>query len=115
MNLVPYMRSLQKLDVTFTVTYRLGSVRRSGNKLVAVIGSDYGGIRKERIVDQIVDPMTGATLGVEKAEIGRAVVSSVADKYSRADYSATLTPEPGDVLTFESRQFDQPGGEPGAR
>jgi curli biogenesis system outer membrane secretion channel CsgG len=68
-----------------------------------------------RIVDQIVDPMTGATLGVEKAEIGRAVVSSVADKYSRADYSATLTPEPGDVLTFESRQFDQPGGEPGAR
>ena len=54
MNLVPYMRSLQKLDVTFTVTYRLGSVRRSGNKLVAVIGSDYGGLRKERIVDQTV-------------------------------------------------------------
>eukprot|EP01035_Chromulina_nebulosa_P057264 gene57264-78469_t len=31
MNLVPYMRSLQNLDVTFTVTYRLESVVKSGN------------------------------------------------------------------------------------
>lgn len=54
MNLVPYMRSLQKHDVTFTVTYRLESVHRSGNKLVARIGSDYGGVHKERVVDQVV-------------------------------------------------------------
>lgn len=54
MNLVPYMRSLQKNDVTFTVTYRLEAVARDGNKLKAVIGSDYGGIRKERLYDQIV-------------------------------------------------------------
>src|SRR6202035_3817975 len=54
MNLVPYMRSLQKLDVTFTVTYRLESVRREGNELIAVIGSDYGGLSKERRVDQVV-------------------------------------------------------------
>ena len=33
MNLVPYMRSLQKLDVVFTVTFRLESVRREGNEL----------------------------------------------------------------------------------
>lgn len=54
MNLVPYMRSLQKLDVTFTVTYRLERVTRQGERLLAVIGSDYGGVRKERRVDQIV-------------------------------------------------------------
>jgi N-methyl-L-proline demethylase len=54
MNLVPYMRSLQKLDVTFTVTYRLESAERRGNQLVARIGSDYGGVAKERLVDQIV-------------------------------------------------------------
>ena len=54
MNLTPYMRSLQKLDVTFTVTYRLDSVRRGGNELIAVIGSDYGGVRKEKRFDQIV-------------------------------------------------------------
>jgi NADPH-dependent 2,4-dienoyl-CoA reductase/sulfur reductase-like enzyme len=54
MNLVPYMRSLQKLDVTFTVTFRLEQARRDGGQLVAVVGSDYGGVKKERRVDQIV-------------------------------------------------------------
>ncbi|KLU25036.1 N-methylproline demethylase [Caballeronia mineralivorans PML1(12)] len=54
MNLVPYMRSLQKLDVTFTVTYRLEAVYREGSELVAVVGSDYGGIRKEQRYDQVV-------------------------------------------------------------
>lgn len=54
MNLVPYMRSLQKLDVTFTVTFRLERVERDGERLLAVIGSDYGGVRKERRVDQVV-------------------------------------------------------------
>jgi len=43
MNLVPYMRSLQKLDATFTVTYRLEAAERSGNQLIAHIGSEYGG------------------------------------------------------------------------
>lgn len=54
MNLVPYMRSLQKLDVTFTVTYRLHAVRRDGNHLTAVIGSDYIGDRQEKQFDQVI-------------------------------------------------------------
>ncbi len=54
MNLVPYMRALQKLDATFTVTYRLEAAERRGNQLIAHIGSDYGGVSKERAVDQIV-------------------------------------------------------------
>jgi len=54
MNLVPYMRSLQKLDVKFTVTYRLASLHRDDNGLVAVVGSDYGGIRNEQRHDQVV-------------------------------------------------------------
>ncbi|MER9947852.1 NADH:flavin oxidoreductase [Mesorhizobium sp. M0047] len=54
MNLVPYMRSLQKLDVTFTVTYRLESVEKNGNRLIANVGSDYGGISRQRVVDQVV-------------------------------------------------------------
>jgi NADPH-dependent 2,4-dienoyl-CoA reductase/sulfur reductase-like enzyme len=36
------------------VTFRLESVRREGNELVAVVGSDYGDVRKERRFDQIV-------------------------------------------------------------
>jgi 2,4-dienoyl-CoA reductase-like NADH-dependent reductase (Old Yellow Enzyme family)/thioredoxin reductase len=54
MNLVPYMRSLQKLDATFTVTWRLESVERSGNRLLAHVGSDYGGVSRTRTVDQVV-------------------------------------------------------------
>lgn len=54
MNLVPYMRSLQKRDVTFTVTYRLRAAQRAGNQILAKVGSDYGSIDKARTVDQIV-------------------------------------------------------------
>ncbi|WP_172329164.1 N-methyl-L-proline N-demethylase HpbA [Mangrovicoccus sp. HB161399] len=54
MNLVPYMRALQARDTTFTVTWRLQSVAREGNRLKAVLGSDYGGVTRERLVDQVV-------------------------------------------------------------
>jgi N-methyl-L-proline demethylase len=54
MNLVPYMRSLQKLDAIFTVTYRLEAVERDGNRLIAHIGSDYGGVARQRAFDQVV-------------------------------------------------------------
>ena len=54
MNLVPYMRSLQSLDTTFTVTWRLMSVTRDGNQLRAVLGSDYGSVTRTRLVDQVV-------------------------------------------------------------
>lgn len=54
MNLVPYMRSLQKLDVTFTVTYRLEAAEKSGNQIIAHVGSDYGGVAKQQMFDQIV-------------------------------------------------------------
>ncbi|MGP4692144.1 oxidoreductase [Agrobacterium cavarae] len=54
MNLVPYIRALQKLETTFTVTYTLTAVERSGNQLLAHIGSDYGGIDKRKLFDQVV-------------------------------------------------------------
>ncbi|MTI45542.1 hypothetical protein JM93_01060 [Roseibium hamelinense] len=54
MNLVPYMRVLQDKDVRFTVTYRLMDVKRSGNMLTAVIGTDYSSHREERDFDQVV-------------------------------------------------------------
>ena len=54
MNLVPYMRALQKGKTTFTVTWRLREVRREGNLLRATLGSDYGDFTRERVVDQVV-------------------------------------------------------------
>jgi len=54
MNLVPYMRSMQDKDVTFTVTYRLKAVTPDGNRLNATIGSDYSDMTKQSSFDQIV-------------------------------------------------------------
>jgi N-methyl-L-proline demethylase len=54
MNLVPYMRALQDKAVTFTVTWRLHGVARDGNRLRAIIGSDYSDVRQTRHFDQIV-------------------------------------------------------------
>ncbi|MGB0506510.1 MAG: FAD-dependent oxidoreductase [Pikeienuella sp.] len=54
MNLVPYMRSLQDKDVTFTVTRRLVGIARAGNKLTATIGTDYSDHTYDAPYDQIV-------------------------------------------------------------
>lgn len=54
MNLVPYMRSLQDKDVTFTVTRRLLDVARNGNKLTATIGTDYSDHIDLNEYDQVV-------------------------------------------------------------
>ena len=54
MNLVPYMRSLQDKDVTFTVTRRLLDVTRDGNRLKAKIGTDYSNFTSEKTYDQVV-------------------------------------------------------------
>jgi len=54
MNLVPYMRSLQDKDVTFTVTRRLIDVEQSGNKLKATIGTDYSDHTSVKEYDQVV-------------------------------------------------------------
>ncbi len=54
MNLVPYMRALQHRDVTFTVTRRLLGVSRDGNKLTALIGTDYSDFTHEKHYDQVV-------------------------------------------------------------
>ncbi len=54
MSLSPYVQALQARGAVFGVTWRLRSVRREGNRLVAVLGSDYGPATQERRVDQVV-------------------------------------------------------------
>ena len=83
------------------------------------VGADAGlqpgdSLKIYRIVDQINDPITGAVLGIEKAEIGRAVISSVAEQYARATFSAMTAPEAGDILTYANSQLAQLGGAYGA-
>lgn len=54
MNLVPYMRSLQERNVSFTVAQRLLGVERDGNQLIAKIGTDYSDYQFEKRVDQVI-------------------------------------------------------------
>ncbi len=89
MNLVPYMRALQKLDVTFTVTYRMESVHRDGTDLVAVIGSDYGGVRKERRVDQVV--INHGTIPLDELYFELKPLSS---NQGAVDYDALIAGQP---------------------
>jgi len=54
LNHVPYARAFKQHGVRITINTRLFSVRREGNKLAAILGSDYSDETEERIVDQVV-------------------------------------------------------------
>lgn len=54
MNLVPYIRAMQDKSVRFTVTYRLLSVSKEGNRLAATIGTDYSDFTTTRTFDQVI-------------------------------------------------------------
>jgi NADPH-dependent 2,4-dienoyl-CoA reductase/sulfur reductase-like enzyme len=100
MNLVPYMRSLQKRDVTFTVTYRLDSVRREGNRLIAAIGSDYGGVRQERVVDQVI--VNHGTIPLDDLYFA---LKPLSRNLGAVDYGALLAGQPQAVPRHPGGQF----------
>ena len=54
LNHAAYARIFHRRGVRVTMNARLLSVRRRGNGLVAVLGSDYGDQQEEREVDQVV-------------------------------------------------------------
>ena len=54
LNHAAYARIFRRCNVRVTMNTRLLSVRRDGNSLVAVLGSDYGTEQEERRVDQVV-------------------------------------------------------------
>ncbi|MBO6865565.1 MAG: NADH:flavin oxidoreductase [Thalassococcus sp.] len=100
MNLTPYMRSLQKLKATFTVTYRLTSVRRDGNRLMAVIDSDYGDLGLERDFDQIV--VNHGTLPLDDLYFDLKPLSS---NLGAVDHDALINGRPQAIATNPDGQF----------
>jgi N-methyl-L-proline demethylase len=54
MNHVPYAKAFAEKQVKVTINTRLKSVRRDGNGLTAVLGSDYSDAIMERQVAQVV-------------------------------------------------------------
>lgn len=100
MNLVPYMRNLQKRDTTFTVTWRLMAVAKEGNQLRATLGSDYGGVTRERIVDQVV--VNHGTRPLDDIYFDLKPLSS---NLGEVDYDALSTGAPQTVMRNPEGRF----------
>jgi N-methyl-L-proline demethylase len=100
MNLAPYMRSLQKLDVTFTVTYRLEDVVHDGNELKAIIGSDYSGVHKERRFDQVV-----VNHGTRPLDELYFELKPQSRNLGEVDYDALIAGRTQDVLKNDTGRF----------
>lgn len=54
LNHVAYAQVFDQHAVTITINRRLVGAEKDGNRLVAILGSDYSDVREQRIVDQIV-------------------------------------------------------------
>lgn len=100
MNLVPYMRSLQDKDVTFTVTRRLTGVARRGNQLTATIGTDYSDHTYEVEVDQVV--VNYGTLPLDELYFD---LKPLASNAGEVDYDALIAGAPQNALRNESGAF----------
>lgn len=97
MNLVPYVRSLQKAGAVMTVTWRVREVLRDGNGLLARLGSDYGDAVQERRVDQVVvnhgtRPLDDIYFGLKPGSLNQGAV----------DYAALVTGAPQEIVTNAS-------------
>jgi 2,4-dienoyl-CoA reductase-like NADH-dependent reductase (Old Yellow Enzyme family)/thioredoxin reductase len=100
MNLVPYMRSLQDKDVTFTVTRRLMGVVRSGNTLTATIGTDYSDHTYEVEVDQVV--VNYGTLPLDELYFD---LKPLASNAGEVDYDALIAGNPQTAMRNENGTF----------
>lgn len=100
MNLVPYMRSLQDKDVTFTVTRRLIGVVRSGNILTATIGTDYSDHTYEVEIDQVV--VNYGTLPLDDLYFD---LKPLASNKGEVDYDALIAGTPQTVMRNENGAF----------
>lgn len=100
MNLVPYMRSLQDKDVTFTVTRRLQGVAQGGNLLTATIGTDYSDHTHEIQVDQVV--VNYGTLPLDDLYFELKPHSANGGK---VDYDALIAGDPQSIVHNESGAF----------
>ena len=100
MNLVPYMRALQDQDVTFTVARRLLDVQRDGNRLKAMIGTDYSDLKTEKTYDQVV--VNYGTLPLDDLYFDLKPLSS---NGGAVDYDAFINGDPQNVIRNPDGNF----------
>jgi hypothetical protein len=100
MNLVPYMRSLQDKDITFTVTRRLLGVQRDGNKLTATIGTDYSDHSDLKEYDQVIVNYGTLPLGDLYFDL-----KPHSSNGGAVDHDALITGRPQNVVRNKSGTF----------
>ncbi len=101
MNLVPYMRSLQRSNVTFTVTYRLQGLQADGNGYLATLGSDYGPVQKTRRVDQVI--VNHGTRPLDELYLS---LQPHSKNEGRVDYARLLDGRPQSSDVDSSKKFE---------
>ena len=100
LNHVAYARCFQTHGVTVTINTRLAAVRRDGNQLTALLGSDYHGGTTERRVDQVVVehgtlPLDDLYFDLKEDSINRGEV----------DYQALIHGRPQTIATNPDAAF----------
>ncbi len=99
-NHVAYARCFQEHGVRLTINTRLLSVRRAGNRLVALLGSDYSERTEERLVDQVV--VEHGTLPLD--ELYFALKASSSNR-GEVDYQALIAGRPQPVVNNPDGRF----------
>ncbi len=100
LNHAVYARAFNAHGVRITMLSRLKSVRREGNHLVAVIGSDFGSVTSERVVDQVV--VEHGTMPADELYFSL-VPDSV--NLGEADYDALLAGRPQTIVRNPAGTF----------
>ena len=100
MNLVPYMRSLQDKDTTFTVARRLLGVELRGNKLEAQIGTDYSDHSDIQKYDQVV--VNYGTLPLDELYFD---LKNLSSNGGAVDHDALVNGHPQNIVKNTDSQF----------
>jgi NADPH-dependent 2,4-dienoyl-CoA reductase/sulfur reductase-like enzyme len=92
LNHVSYAEAFHRAGVRITINSRVLGVRRQGNKLAAVVGSDYGERTETRLVDQVVVehgtlPLDDLYFALKEQSINRGEV----------DYRALISGRPQEI------------------
>jgi 2,4-dienoyl-CoA reductase-like NADH-dependent reductase (Old Yellow Enzyme family) len=100
LNHVPYARCFQEHGVQITINTRLLEVRREGNRLAAVLGSDYTETREERLVDQVV--VEHGTLPLDELYLA---LKGQSTNRGEVDYQALIAGRPQQVAANPGGRF----------
>jgi 2,4-dienoyl-CoA reductase-like NADH-dependent reductase (Old Yellow Enzyme family)/thioredoxin reductase len=100
LNHVAYARCFQEHGVRITINSRLRQVRREGNRLAAVIGSDYTDRTEERLADQVV--VEHGTLPLDELYFALKEQSS---NRGEVDYRALIAGRPQAVVSNPDGRF----------